>query len=329
MRIVLDMQGQPDYQVIKENNEFVGIQISTPTYKNIVYRNGKKAQLFLKKNEGYSIDVSQIKHFDDYMNRMYKITLPEDYSKQYGQGQLSIGDGALNCIWIEQNANNQTELTFAEKHVYAYNVSENDEYLIISLIKPTEKYKQIIVLDPGHGGKDPGASGNGLKEKNLNLDTSLRLNQLLEANPNIKVYITRTQDTYPTLPDRSILANDIDADIFVSIHYNSFTSQHKGTEVLYFPGGSDVGNDLTSKKMAQIFQNLLVQNLGTKNRGIKSRPDLYVLRTTKMPAALIEIGFISNSEDAKKLKSDAFRQKAAEAIYEGIKMIFERYPTKR
>ncbi|MBZ4668161.1 MAG: uncharacterized protein JG775_1313, partial [Defluviitaleaceae bacterium] len=86
---------------------------------------------------------------------------------------------------------------------------------------------------------------------------------------------------------------------------------------------------LTGKKMAQIFQNALVKKLGTKDRGIKARSELYVLKNTKMPAVITEIAFVDHKEDAALLKSDDFRQKTAQALYEAILTIFEQYPTNR
>jgi N-acetylmuramoyl-L-alanine amidase len=327
-RIVLDLNGQPEFQVSSIGSNGVSIQILTPSYKNIQYINGGNTQILLKKPSS-PFASNEVIHRDDYLNKVYSITLPKDYSSLYGHGIFHIGDGKLDSIQIGKNSDGKTELIFIEKSIYAYDVYESQKYIIINILKPTEKYSKIMVLDAGHGGKDPGASGNGVIEKEANLDITLKLNALLKNNPDIKVYTTRISDTYPTLQERSALANEVEADIFVSIHNNSFTSEHKGTETLYFPTGIDNSHELSGKKMAQIFQNVLVQNLGTKDRGIKERPGLYVLRTTSMPAVIVEIAFVSNKDDANLLKSDNFRQKAAIALYEGILKVFENYPTNR
>lgn len=327
-RIVLDVDNQPEYEVVSSGKGKTSVQIIPPTYKNIRYINQDKTQVMIKK-PSKDFDIKTIKHDDDYMNRIYKIILPEDYYLTYGEGVFHLGDGKLDSIQIGRNSNNKTEFKFIQKSVFAYDVLDEGEYIIISILKPTEKYSKIMVLDAGHGGKDPGALGNGLVEKELNLDITLKLNALLASRPDIKVYNTRTSDTYPSLEDRSKLANEIGADIFVSVHNNSFTSEHKGTETLYFPTHLDTTAQFSGKKMAQIFQNVLVQQLGTKDRGLKERPGLYVLRTTKMPAVIIEVAFLSNKDDANLLRSDSFRQNAAKAIFEGILTIFERYPTNR
>ncbi|WP_058486566.1 N-acetylmuramoyl-L-alanine amidase [Defluviitalea phaphyphila] len=328
-RIVLDLNGQPAYEIIPLENNAVAIQLSIPSYKNIKYINDDSTKLILVKPDE-DFNINSIVQEDDYMNKIYKITFPYNYINVYGHGIFHIGDGKLDSIEIGLNDEGKTEFKFLEKKVFAYDIYEEDNYIVISILRPREKYKKILVLDPGHGGKDPGAIGNGLYEKELNLDISLRLYDLLKNNSeDIKVYITRTSDTYPTLQDRSNLANEVEADIFLSVHNNSFYSTHRGTEVLYYPTSTSDSSELTGKIMAQIFQKYLVETLGTQDRGIKERPELYVLRTTKMPAVIVEIAFVSNVEDANLLKSDSFKQNAAEALYKGIIDIFEKYPTNR
>ena len=142
----------------------------------------------------------------------------------------------------------------------------------------------------------------------------MALYKLLEADSQIKVYMTRETDVYPTLQFRTTLANDIEADLFVSIHNNSASASIRGAETLYFPSTTDT----RGKQVAQIVQNALVNKCGMINRGIKARSDLYVLRTSNMPAILIETGFISNSAEAALLNSTAFTNKWAQAIYESI-----------
>ncbi|HHW67077.1 AMIN domain-containing protein [Defluviitalea raffinosedens] len=326
-RIVLDLNGQPEYILSQVGSDGISVQILTPTYKNIQYSNGDSTLVLLKK-PSQAFNINSIVHKDDYINKVYKLILPGDYSSTYGYGTFHIGDGKIDSIQIGKNSEGKTELTFNEKSIFSYNVSENSEYIIISIVKPSQKYRKIMVLDAGHGGKDPGASGNGVIEKEANLSIALKLNELLK-NTDIKVYTTRTADTYPTLQERAALANEVEADIFLSIHNNSFNGQHRGTEVLYFPTSNDQGPGLTGKKMAQIFQNALVKKLGTKDRGIKARSELYVLKNTKMPAVITEIAFVDHKEDAALLKSDDFRQKTAQALYEAILTIFEQYPTNR
>ena len=117
---------------------------------------------------------------------------------------------------------------------------------------PKEVYKKIVLLDAGHGGKDPGASANGLVEKNLNLQIVQKIAKYLEDR-NIKVYLTRNADVYPENLTRANTANQI-ADIMVSIHMNSGPITANGTEVLYQIHSNDDGSKLTSKQLAETLQ---------------------------------------------------------------------------
>jgi N-acetylmuramoyl-L-alanine amidase len=172
------------------------------------------------------------------------------------------------------------------------------------------------VIDAGHGGDESGAIYGGIEEKDLNLDIANRLYNLLK-NKNINVYMTRTTDKDVGLYDRANMANDLNASLFLSIHNNAYYSDQKGTETLYFPAGSSISG-VTGKDFAQTIQNKLVGALKTVNRGIVERPGLAVLNKTTMPAALAEIAFMTNSDDMANLKSDTFKQKAAEALCDAV-----------
>lgn len=172
-----------------------------------------------------------------------------------------------------------------------------------------------IFVDPGHGGTDPGAIGpTGLKEKDVTLQTSLKLKDYLVNWADASTLLSRENDTYPTLQDRVNRANSWPADRFISIHYNSAADRSvNGTETLYYTYGSQ-----TSKDLAQKLQNRLVEALGLPNRGIKARDDLYVLKYTNMPAALTESSFISNPYEEARLKDLTYIDKIAKAHYFGI-----------
>ncbi|MGI6778323.1 MAG: N-acetylmuramoyl-L-alanine amidase [Acetivibrionales bacterium] len=171
----------------------------------------------------------------------------------------------------------------------------------------------IVVIDAGHGGKLPGAVYSGVKEADLNLDIAKRLNNLLKED-GVKTYMTREGDYHVDLYARSGLANSVNADLFISIHNNAGNSKTSGSMTLYYPGkGAFTGRDF-----AMIVQRELSNTLGTKDLGIYSRPKLVVLRTTRMPAVIAEVAYMTNSNDMSKLKTEDFRQKAAEALKDGV-----------
>lgn len=174
---------------------------------------------------------------------------------------------------------------------------------------------KIIVVDPGHGGSDPGAVYSNVNEKDLNLDIALRLKQLLEES-GARVLMTRESDIYVNLYTRADIANQVGADLFVSIHNNASTNAStSGTMTLYYPSPE-------KKVLAQILQKAVVETLGLPDLGISERPNLVVTRETKMPSALVEVAFMSNQKDLALLQTEEFRQRAAEGIYKGILMYF-------
>lgn len=283
----------------------------------LIYTSGSQPKLTLGGVKG-SI-ASQIKVTDDYRNKKITFDLGADYSAVIKTETRTINDAYIQTISVSNSGT--TKITIETKTVYAYNIIQSNGNVVLELVRPKEKYNQIVVLDLGHGGSDSGAVANGLKEKEVNFNQGIALYKLLEADPNIKVYMTRESDVYPTLQFRSALANEIDADLFVSIHNNSASASISGTETLYFPSTTDT----RGKAIAQLVQNAIVNNCGMINRGIKARSDLYVLRTTNMPAILIETGFLTNASDASRINTSSFINLWSRAVYnaivEGFKLI--------
>lgn len=182
-----------------------------------------------------------------------------------------------------------------------------------------------VVIDPGHGGDDPGAkSQSGLAEKNINLDVALKLKKYLSR---VGVYCIMTresdQDFFNVLNGstskkrrdlgfRTRIANESKADLFLSIHANSFPqSIYRGAQTFFEP------NNPQSRKLAQVIQYYLVKELGPNKR--RPRPgDFRVLKDTRMPGVTVEIGFLSNPEEARLLNDPNYRERLAEAIFHGV-----------
>ena len=214
-----------------------------------------------------------------------------------------------------------------------------------------------VVLDAGHGGKDPGAVGKyGTKEKDVVLDITKRAGRLLEKS-GIKVVYTRDEDVFVPLLDRTKIANDANGKLFVSIHTNANKNRKvQGFETfLLRPGKSEDAIEVASREnsvinleeftdryeeltgealimatmaqsmfmkesedLASIMQMELDKKLDTPNRGVK-QAGFYVLIGASMPNALVEVGFISNPSEEKRLRQSAHKEKIAEAIYQAIK----------
>ncbi len=172
----------------------------------------------------------------------------------------------------------------------------------------------LICIDPGHGGKDPGAVGpTGLTEKEVNLDIALRLRDKL-TGAGYRVVMTRTTDVYRSLDERAQFANSSRANIFVSVHNNAFSlPTPNGTETYY-----STYSPAQSKNLATDVHNAVLSQINTTNRGVKTA-NFYVLKNTYMVSCLLEGVFISNPTEEAKLKDAGFRDKIATGIFNGIK----------
>lgn len=197
--------------------------------------------------------------------------------------------------------------------------------LYLDFIDPHDIYDKVIVVDAGHGSHAAGAVKLGISEKSLNLAIVQQLKKLFDEDKRrIRVYYTRTSDTNPTLDQRVQLANKANADLFISVHNNSDATGNftkvKGTQVMY--SESDDAK-LSSKKLAEICLKNVVDTTGSENRGLLKGDSIYIIRTSKVPVALIEVGFMTNYKELDLLNSASYQKKAAEGIYNAINEAFQ------
>ncbi len=177
-----------------------------------------------------------------------------------------------------------------------------------------------IFIDPGHGGSDPGALGNGLQEKDLTLKIAKKIQVLLKGYKNVSVKLSRTGDTYPTLTQRAVDANKWGADFFLSIHINA--GGGTGYEDYRYSQVSASSN--TGKIQSNIHDAIMkaIKPYGCATRG-KKAANLVVLRQTNMPAVLTESLFIDRPADAKLLKNEAFLNEIAQGHVDGLVKAFK------
>lgn len=176
-----------------------------------------------------------------------------------------------------------------------------------------------LYLDPGHGGTDPGAQGNGLKEKDIALDIALRVRNLLMNNyENVEVLMSRTGDTMKSLEHRTNEANTWGATFYLAIHCNAFNGSAQGYE-------DYIHSSLSDSSTTATYQNIIhaevVKLNQLVNRG-KKKANFHVLRESNMPAFLSENGFIDNPQDASLMKDSAWRQKVAQGHVNGLQKAF-------
>lgn len=176
--------------------------------------------------------------------------------------------------------------------------------------------KELIVIDPGHGGFDIGATVKSIEEKALALKTATLVKQYLHQK-GYRVILTRSRDIFLSLDKRSSIANDTKSKLFVSIHYNAFKNpQASGIEVFYCSKGNKWRQN-HSKQLATHVLNGMIAATGAKNRGVKTG-NFHVIRETNMPAILIEGGFITNPEEHSHLSDQKYLETMARSIAEGI-----------
>lgn len=234
--------------------------------------------------------------------------------------------GMTQTCTSQEDGSFELNIEFSLDKTYVYNVYETETHYFIALMDAKDIYDCIVVLDAGHGGWDTGTPSYDGKflEKNINLQVLLYLEELL-MEEDIKVYTTRTTDRNIGHTERVALANSLGADMFISIHCNNAyqNPQAHGTEVLYTQYQNDV-EGLNSYKLSQLCLDELVAALQLNNRGLFARgDDLTVLQKAEVPAALVELAFMSNAGDMEVLKREDMQRAAAEALYKAILRAYE------
>ncbi len=250
------------------------------------------------------------------------------------------------------------------KKSYKIEASKNKRLLKFSFKKEVHKKKFLVILDPGHGGKDPGAIGpRGTKEKTITLDIAKRVKKYLEKE-GYKVLMTRTKDKYVSLRERARFANKNQGDIFVSIHCNAapYVKGANGLETYFLAEAkttwaravamrenaslkydesekikTDIDLILTdlaqneflveSSRLAELIQENTAKITGLRNRGL-NQAGFYVLKWCFMPSVLVETAFISNKREERLLRDASFREKLAKGIAQGIIKFLKEYERK-
>lgn len=317
---------------------------STGAIKSEVFEGLDKVLLEYTTNQIPSEDTYQkedgktlVKYTKDRNSGVISLTLPNGdgkISENIGRNTITIDFSTGNKIYSDVNQNIEDRLIknyqlsfdkdnqqgkieiYLQDSIRGKVTTSNDgRTASIELVRlPGEK--PVVVIDPGHGGTDPGAvnSGLGISEKNLNLTFANKLASLL-TNSGYEVIMTRDTDIFIPLKERFNIANTRNADLFISIHQNSVgTTTVSGIETLYY-GSND------NKEFASLVQNELILAAGATNRGIKVRNDLAVLNGTQMPAVLLEMGFITNPSEASLLLDSNYQDK----LVNGIKIAVDRY----
>lgn len=322
VRVVLDvMEGNEDAQasIIVEDNNIIIIP-EEDSEKAIDYSKGE-TESFVTINA-----LEETEYTVEYVEeaRTMVIEVPSD-KLDCQEEYMSISDGLVNDIVVmEEEGKYYFTISFMENIEYNVLSDAKTSQIAISITKPDiiEPNGRIIVIDAGHGGYDPGAIQNGVKEKDINLPVALKLDEALREKGYTTI-LTRDKDEYIDLDERANIANENNADIFISIHANSIADPSiSGIQVLYCPAYSSDVKETENYPLSEALMDALIEGTGANNKGIIKKTNLVVLRKTKMPAALIEMGFLTNIEEVEKLQSEAYQNLIVESIVKGIEDYF-------
>jgi N-acetylmuramoyl-L-alanine amidase len=292
-RLWLDLPGAPSRsRTIRGNGAVREVRVGRP--------NDNTTRLVVEFRPGTQLDPSQLRLVG---------TSPDRWSMQLGgalNGVESFGEGDIDAPSVAATPSWRARPPASE-------IPSGPMPSVAGLPDvPRGRYK--VVIDPGHGGPDPGAVGiNGLRETDVVLDVSLQVAQLLQAK-GVQVLLTRTSEVDVDLPPRVALANNSRADLFLSIHANALSLSRpdvNGIETFFFQEGP-------SKRLAEAVQTQMLRiSPGSPDRG--ARPGrFFVIRRTVMPAALAEMGFVTGQLDSPRLADPAFRKRMAVAITTGL-----------
>lgn len=327
VRVVLDIKDvvlDPLIKIDNVDNTLI-IYPENNLWEDISYEVDGKDRFITINNEESS--RYEVENYPD--KKTLAITIPSDLSG-LEEGHVYVKDGLIEEIEVVKDRRNTViQVRYNKSIVFDILSRTRDDSIVLQInrnldVKPSER---IIVIDPGHGGSDPGAiSITGRHEKDLNLSVAKKLKEGL-SDLGYNLVMTRDEDTNLGLYERSNLANDIYADLFISIHGNSLAKENdliRGIEVYYWPANKSQIKIEDQYPFAKSIHDELIKATGATSRGIKTNPYV-VIRETRMPAVLIESGFLSNPEEESLLYTEDYQNKLSEGILKGIESYFEMY----
>ncbi len=325
VRVVIDFQENSGYNEVyaEVNGNKLYLHLEGEPFKAIKYEETgwTTSRLTLKGSTVTRYSIGR-----QLASNLIEVTVPKK-DIELELASLNINDHIIKSINISEdlsqsNYNVRLELQDSVEHKLLS--AEQSQDLVLELNNKNAKYREmLVVIDPGHGGRDPGTTSSILKmhESEVVLDISTRLNKLL-TEAGFRTYMTRVDNLTPNikleLQDRADVANSLNADIFISIHANAVENvpTANGLENFYHP------DDIRGKKLAEVFQSEMIRNLDINNRRAKPN-NLSVLRNTTMPAVLTETGFLTNAGDEAKLATSEYRQQVADAMFKATVKYFE------
>ena len=316
---------EPEPTPVLLPKELVNVYNTNDGYKFFIDKENCAQDLKLPVPE--NVSAADIEVFEDIIGCMTELTIAGDHRDFYKEAKADNSGEAILQIQVYYDPNtDSTLLKLYSDLVLGCDITDIEPGKVnVRMDFVKNLYKKVIVLDAGHGGHDPGAQAQGYNESDLNLKVILNAREMFKET-DIKVFFTRVDDTFQTLYDRADFAELVGAAMFISVHHNSsWYTTVKGTSVYY--GDLDTYtslNGLTSEKLANLMLNNLTENLDTEvfATGVIAK-NFVVVRDSKAPAVLLEIGFMSCPEELERLVKDKFSKKVARTIVDTVLSIYK------
>ncbi|NLG04959.1 MAG: N-acetylmuramoyl-L-alanine amidase [Clostridia bacterium] len=254
---------------------------------------------------------------NQYMSKTIKLSIPgmnADYFKATPvRGQNTL----LKNVYYEETKKGidlylVLDQICEEKHYF------NDSCICMEFIPVTELYENIVVLDPGHGGKDHGSVAYGVVEKEITMRVVRKVTQMLQAE-DVWVLNTRSTDEFVSYENRIQAANEIQADLYLAFHTNADGNTRITNGIHTYYADSPAKDGLTSQKFATLLQNQMVMQTKAFDKGTdKLNAKTEALNELKMPAVMIETGYITNKQEALRLTSDYYLNELVQGVYDAV-----------
>jgi N-acetylmuramoyl-L-alanine amidase len=258
---------------------------------------------------------------DNYVTQTITITIPRaDEEYLYDYPMIGKSNHIDNMTYESHADKGVLEISLDE--VFEVKSSFEGKYLYLDFLTPQQVYDKVVVIDAGHGSNAPGAVKEGIEEKSIDLAIAMQLKAIFDADTEHKigVYYTRTDDSNPSFDQRVQLANKSHANLFISIHNNSTKSGRfssiNGTAVMYDEQKAD--QERGTMHLAEICLGEVTGALGSTNKGLVPGNDIYIIRKSEVPVALIEVGFMTNQQELTNLNSQDYQKQAATGIYHAV-----------
>lgn len=282
-----------------------GIRTDLITFRDLLYDNL------------VSFDLS-----GNYMD-FYRDNMPDNTGEAVIQLQIVYYEASDITRINMYTRTNEDNIILGHRDTYSPNT------ISFTFDRPGNLYDKIIILDAGHGDYDPGTVHGGYNEKDVNFSVVYTYCKQYFDDSDIKVYYSRYDDSLPALRTRAGLAARVDADFFISVHHNSnYNTSINGTSVYYSTKDTADFNGLTGKIMSDTFLANLTEALGTKNMGSINHNYVVVSEENSVPAVLLELGFMSNPDELKRVVKAKYQKKAAKCIYKTVLQFYEEYTKK-